>query len=119
MTHESTQLQSDGYHTFAELYEHRHALFLALMRFNPERSWVSLRHHDGEIPFGDPNWFIAGMGLGVLDSRGSEVMITYHLPIELWPHAMATGAHILENGKEWDGHTPQDVVDRLLAWVTI
>jgi|LakMenE27Jul10ns_1017307.scaffolds.fasta_scaffold00633_3 hypothetical protein len=97
MTHESTQLQSDGYHTFAELYEHRHALFLALMRSNPQRSWISLRHHDGEIPFGDPNWFIAGMDLG---SRGVPIQITYHLPIDLWPHAVNTGAVILENAKE-------------------
>jgi hypothetical protein len=115
MAHENIQLQSDGYHTFAELYEHRHALFLALMSSNPNRSWISEKHHDGEIPFGDPNWFIAGMDLG---HEGYQIPITYHLPIELWCHAVATGAHILENGKEWDGHTPQDVVDRLLAWAT-
>ena len=116
MTNENPQLQSDGYHTFAELYEHRHALFLALMRSNPDRSWVSLRHHDGEIPFEDPNWFIAGMDLGC---EGYPIQITYHLPAKLWNHAKATGAHILENGKEWDGHTSQDVVDRLLEWATI
>jgi hypothetical protein len=115
MTHESTQLQSDGYHTFAELYEHRHALFLALMRSNPKKSWISLRHHDGEIPFGDPNWFIAGMDLG---REGVPIQITYHLPIELWCRAVDAGAVILENGKEWDGHTPRDVVDRLLEWAS-
>lgn len=31
--------QSDGYHTFAELYEHRHALFLCLMASAPSLSW--------------------------------------------------------------------------------
>lgn len=34
---------SDGYHTFNELYQHRCALFLALMASNPSIS----KHHDG------------------------------------------------------------------------
>lgn len=110
-TNENPQLQSDGYHTFAELYEHRHALFLALMRSNPTLSWYSLLHSDGTTPFGDPNWFIAGM---CLEDKGN---ITYHLPIGLWSYAEATGAQELERGKEWDGHTSQDVVDRLMNWV--
>ena len=38
---------SDGYHTFNELYEHRHALFLALMKAYPQWSWYSGKHHDG------------------------------------------------------------------------
>jgi len=38
---------SDGYHTFDELYEHRHWLFLSLMKMWPERAWASKLHADG------------------------------------------------------------------------
>lgn len=41
---------SDGYHTFDELYEHRMALTLGLMKNCPKISWRSRNHHpDGEI----------------------------------------------------------------------
>lgn len=101
---------SDGYHTLAELYEHRHALFLALMKSNPKQSWISLCHSDGCIPFNDHGWFIAGMTLDGKD-------ITYHLPARLWGLAVGTGASVLPLGREWDGHTAEDVVTRLMEWV--
>lgn len=103
---------SDGYHTFEELYEHRHVLFLSLMRCLGDLSWFSKRHFDGEVPFGDENWFIAGISLPLAGE------ITYHLPMRLWPDAVATGATQRERGKEWDGHTPSDVVTRLLTFAT-
>jgi hypothetical protein len=98
---------SDGHHTFDELYEHRHALFLALVKAHPEKSWISLKHHDGSEWDG---WFIAGMDL-------PAGPITYHLPIRLWYMAMKTGAVVLERGKEWDGHTAGQVVIRLQCFV--
>lgn len=98
--------QSDGYHTFAELYEHRHSLCLALMKAMPQLSWFSRRHEDGEICFGDGSWFIVGIDL----PNGT---ITYHLPVEMWEIAQKTGAQELERGRRWDGHTPNDVVHRL------
>jgi hypothetical protein len=101
---------SDGYHTFAELYEHRHALFLALMRAMPQHCWFSLRHADGEKCFGGDDWFIAGAEL----PGGSSV--TYHLPADLYPLAKATGASRLDLGRPWDGHTASDVVSRLMEW---
>jgi hypothetical protein len=101
---------SDGYHTFAELYEHRHALFLALMRAMPQHCWFSLRHADGEKCFGGDDWFIAGAEL----PGGSSV--TYHLPVDLYPLANATGASRLDLGRPWDGHTASDVVSRLMEW---
>jgi hypothetical protein len=101
---------SDGYHTFAELYEHRHALCLALMRAIPDRFWYSRRHNDGTIPFGDPDWFIVG---AYLEGVGP---ITYHLPIRMWDATRLTGATELENGKEWDGHSSNEVVLRLKLW---
>ncbi len=103
---------SDGYHTFAELYEHRHAMFLALMRAMPQHCWFSLRHADGERCFGGDDWFIAGAEL----PGGSSV--TYHLPADLYSLAKATGASRLDLGRPWDGHTASDVVSRLMEWAS-
>jgi len=104
---------SDGYHTFAELYEHRHALCLALMRAMPQHCWFSSRHADGERCFGGSDWFIVGIEL----PRGSSV--TYHLPAELYPTAQATGAADLPKGRPWDEHTAADVVSRLKEWAAL
>jgi hypothetical protein len=97
---------SDGYHTFDELYEHRHALFLALMACLPQLAWLSSKHHDDSEMEG---WFIAGLELPTGD-------VSYHLPNRLMGAAMQTGAKVLERGKEWDGHTSTDVILRLHAW---
>ena len=102
---------SDGYHTFAELYEHRHSLMLALMRAMPGLCWFSQRHSDGELPFGSADWFIVGADL----PTGA---ITYHLPIELLPLARQTGAAELAVGRPWDGHTASDVIERMRAWAS-
>lgn len=101
---------SDGYHTFAELYEHRHALMLAFMRAAPDLCWFSQRHSDGELCFGGGQWFIVGAEL-------STGMITYHLPIECLPLAQQTGATELAAGRPWDGHTASDVIEHLRDWV--
>jgi hypothetical protein len=103
---------SDGYHTFAELYEHRHALTLALMKAMPRHFWFSRRHADGELCFGDGEWFIVG---AELPDSGK---ITYHLPMRLWRLAEMTGATELDRGHPWDGHTAADVVNRLKAWAS-
>lgn len=103
---------SDGYHTFAELYEHRHSLMLALMRALPELCWFSQRHSDGELPFGSPDWFLVGADL----PTGA---ISYHMPIELLPLAQQTGASELTVGSTWDGHTANDVIQRLRAWAVL
>jgi len=108
----NTGLISDGYHTFNELYEHRHALMLALMKAVPQHSWFSRRHHDGELCFGDGEWFIVG---AELPESGA---VTYHLPMRLWGLAELTGAAELERGRPWDGHTANDVVHRLKAWAS-
>jgi len=114
MTANGTGQISDGYHTFNELYEHRHALCLALMKAMPEHWWFSKRHHDGELCFGDGDWFIVGATLPGIPCGE----VTYHLPSRLWEHANTTGATRLEHGRLWDGHTSEDVTARLLAWVS-
>lgn len=102
---------SDGYHTFAELYQHRHALTLALMHAVPNLCWFSQRHWDGELPFGSREWFIVGADF----PTGS---ITYHLPIAMLELARQTGACELATGRPWDGHTADDVIQRLREWAT-
>jgi hypothetical protein len=107
---------SDGYHTFADLYEHRHALCLAFMKAMPQRWWFSKRHSDGELCFGDGEWFIVGAELPGMGKHGS---ITYHLPIRLWNVAKETGASELVKGRPWDGHTADEVVSRLVKWASV
>jgi hypothetical protein len=109
----------DGYHTFDELYDHRFALFIALCKSLLEHSedlyvdgqvtpyrnggiWRSKLHHDGSSFDG---WFI--MGIRTDHSK----QITYHLPLSKWDE---TGfAYTLEVAPEWDGHTSDDVIERL------
>jgi len=93
---------SDGYHTFNELYEHRHALFAVACHFLG--GWKSKEHHDGTMFAG---WFIAGL-------TTSEGMATYHLPIRLWD---AFPGRVRERAPEWDGHTANDVIGRLWTHV--
>ena len=94
---------SDGYHTFDDLYGHRCALFAALATHNPELSWKSRRHYDGSTY---PGWFIAGMRL-------PPGPITYHLPDHLWDRVRVPEQEL---GYKWDGHTADDVIQRLLRW---
>src|SRR5438105_4296320 len=104
---------SDGYHTFEDLYEHRHILFIALCKFaktiNTETDhliypvWCSVLHSDG-TKYDD--WFILGIG----KDKGKQ--ITYHLPARFW-NEVCEFAEVLEKAPEWDGHTPQDVLTRL------
>lgn len=95
---------SDGYHTFNELYDHRHALFICLMKAYPELSWYSRKHPDGTEWDG---WFLAGMHLPQGD-------ISYHLP-DSWMILMPDLPY-LEKAPEFDGHTSEDVVSRLRAF---
>lgn len=96
---------SDGYHTFNELYEHRHALFMALAKTSEFLAWKSRLHADGTRFDG---WFVAGIEL-------PTGQITYHLPERLWD---ACPAEVLERGRLWDGHTSDDVVQRLTEFAT-
>ena len=112
-----TNLVSDGYHTFGELYEHRITLYIALLRIKAnivdpmtgdwvhrEDIWRSKAHSDGSVW---PGWFI----LGVYKEAGEQ--ITYHLPISKWDEC--DFAQILDQAPDWDGHTSQDVLIRLEA----
>lgn len=103
---------SDGYHTFAELYDHRITLYIALARIiereieGVERIiWRSKYHSNGELCFGTGTQFVLGIGT----ETGKQ--ITYHIPIERWNE---TGfAETFERAPEWDKHTSADVLERI------
>lgn len=122
---------SDGYHTIAELYDHRIRLYLSLAKLRakmehetdmPSVCWCKPRvevvingtitvhdypyrsklHADGSAFDG---WFILGL------TREPGKQITYHLPISYWDEAEF--AETLDKAPEWDGHTSADVLERL------
>ncbi|MHB9161698.1 MAG: WDGH domain-containing protein [Nitrosotalea sp.] len=101
--HLDTNLISDGYHTFGELYDHRIALFIALCNMIPLNSWKSKKHYDGSTMEG---WFIAGIG----KTKGHQ--ITYHLPLDKWSDLRSIPFD--KAPAKWDGHTSKDVIKRLL-----
>jgi hypothetical protein len=106
-----TNRVSDGYHTFGELYDHRCILYIAMCKLLSEKRdspsvWRSKKHADGSVWEG---WFL----LGISTRKGEQ--ITYHLPEKLW-----NGTHfaaVLEKAPEFDGHTSQDVLSRILKLV--
>ena len=102
MTRETGEI-SDGYHTFDELYLHRHVLFCSLMVSNPGLSWRAEKHSDGTFFKG---YFIAGMDLG-----GKQ--ITYHLPGSFWNMLNGKGLTTYDYAPDFDGHTSDDVIERL------
>lgn len=94
---------SDGYHTFNGLYYQRMMLFAVLVKTYKDRSWKSRRHSDGEPCFGG-GWFIVGIDT----PQGSY---TYHYEDKYFNMFDCIE---LSKGKEWDGHTEDDVT-RLLS----
>lgn len=102
---------SDGYHTMDDLYEHRYRLFITLCRLlrkdlDHRGVWRSQKHADGTM-FDD--MFILGISKSKYKDESKQ--ITYHLPIVFW--AQCDFAETLDNAPEWDGHTADDVLDRL------
>lgn len=100
---------SDGYHTFDELYEFRKAYNVAL--FN---EWAlqgknnvhkSEFHHDGEKCFGG-GWF-------VVVAETDKGQISNHYEMKDWDlFKIPSSAKALV---EFDGHTSEDVIERLLG----
>lgn len=87
---------SDGFHTMQDLYEHRVALFIALMESNPGISW---KYRD----FENDEWVLGGMNL-------KTGPIAYPLPGEVFDN-LAVGSRI--EPPEYDGYTPDDILRRL------
>lgn len=105
-----TNLISDGYHTYGQLYEHRITLYIALCRiianstykFDQSPIWRSETMSDGSKWDG---WFLLGM------CQESGEQITYHLPMSKWGEC--NFAETLDKAPEWDHHTSEDVLKRL------
>ena len=97
---------SDGYHTFNELYDHRAALTAALFKSLPSDTvYKSKKHHDGTMYDG---MFIVGANLPGIGA------ISYHYDLDPWWDVF--NIREVENAPEWDGHTPNDVIERLKAY---
>jgi hypothetical protein len=110
-----TNLVSDSYHTFGELYEARKCLNAALFNewadyhdrdempsplHDVHKSW---RHHDGELCFGG-GWFIV---VAVLPTG----QISYHYEAKDWD--LFRIPEVEKAKYEFDGHTSADVLERL------
>ena len=92
---------SDGYHTFNELYHHRAILFSVICNSMPDKAWKSKLHDTGDMYDG---MFIVGI-------ETPEGQATYHYDIE--PYWDMFKVKELEKAPKWDGHTPQDAIDRI------
>jgi hypothetical protein len=99
---------SDGYHTIDELYEFRKVYNACLFNEWAEQGKYDVhkseKHSDGEFCFGG-DWFIVVATLPTGD-------ISNHYEMKDWD---LFKCRVEEKAKEWDGHTSQDVVKRLLA----
>jgi len=94
---------SDGYHTFNELYDHRAKLFSVIVRNYPDLCWKAKLHHDCTMYDG---MFI--VGINTPDGQAS-----YHYDID--PYWDMFNCKELDRAPEWDGHTPQQAIDRIAA----
>lgn len=103
---EKTELLSDGYHTFAELYEFRKlynaALFNEWSRMKVWQVHKSKKHFDGEDCFGG-GWFIVMATL-----PGGQ--ISNHYELKDWDLFKCEERPFAD---KWDGHTSADVLRRL------
>lgn len=92
---------SDGYHTFNELYHHRAILFAIVCSQFKALAWKSKLHDTGDMYDG---MFI----VGIETPMGQA---TYHYDID--PYWNIFDVKELPNAPKWDGHTPNDAINRL------
>jgi hypothetical protein len=101
---------SDGYHTFAELYEQRTVLLALATAYGPMTTFRSRLHADGTM--------FPGMFLVETTSPGDPTgpePVTFHVDEKHW--SLFDHAHTLERAFLWDGHTSADVLNNLRAWI--
>lgn len=92
---------SDGYHTFNELYYHRAILFSVICNMFPDKAWKSKLHDTGDMFEG---MFIVGI-------ETPEGQATYHYDID--PYWDMFKVKELDRAPAWDGHTPEDAINRI------
>ena len=94
---------SDGYHTFNELYECRHALFIALMKAHFRTAY---RANNNDVWESYQWWFIWWINT-------NEWQISFHIPNALWNELDDYGIQTSLNAPKWDWHTTKDCINRL------
>lgn len=92
---------SDGYHTFDELYHHRAVLFSVIVENFATRAWKSKLHADGTMYEG---MFIIGI-------ETPDGQATYHYDVE--PYWNLFRCKEVDRAPEWDGHTPEQAIERI------
>lgn len=92
---------SDGYHTFNELYHHRAVLFSVIVENFAARAWKSKLHADGTMYEG---MFIVGI-------ETPDGQATYHYDVE--PYWDMFRCKEVDRAPEWDGHTPDQAIERI------
>lgn len=102
---------SDGYHTFNELYDYRKAYNAAFFNELAKQGLYDVHksrfHSDGEIPFGNDNWFIVMAEL-------PTGQISNHYEMKDWN---LFDIPEKEKANVYDGHSPQDVYERLVKYL--
>lgn len=92
---------SDGYHTFNELYHHRAVLFSVIVKIFADRAWKSKLHADGTMYDG---MFIVGI-------ETPDGQATYHYDVD--PYWNMFQCKEVDRVPEWDGHTPDQAIERI------
>lgn len=110
-TFDDIEKVSDGYHTFAELYEYRKlynaAFFNELAKKGICNVHKSKRHATGEECFGG-GWFIVMADL-------PTGQISNHYKLKDWGLFKCEERPFAE---KWDGHTPKQAAQRILDYLS-
>ena len=96
---------NDTYHSFDDLYDHRMVL-TALAFIHLPYAWKSKKHAEGDMFDG---MFIVG-------APTPDGMITYHYDLEYWDMFKLPE---LPHAPEFDGHTPEDVINRIKNYIAM
>lgn len=103
---------SDGYHTIAELYDHRCLLFINLVLLHLKNDgcayWVE-EHYEG--------WDLLLMKeTESATPPYKHYQISYHVPIKYRNLYRKRVSQVEPDSHHFDGHTSQDVLDRLVKY---
>ena len=98
---------SDGHHTFGDLYAHRTYLFALICKlYRPTiYVWKTRLHEDGTMY---DDMFLVGIDL-------PNGQISYHINNMYWD--LFNEVEEIEHAPEYDGYTPDDVLDRIGGYV--
>lgn len=102
---------SDGYHTFQELYDQRRTLFYVVCKLLEDQGYEVYKtklHHDGTM--------FDGHFMVCVESVDGDM--TFHFEERHWDFFKDI-PEVERAQKPFDGHTPKDVMDRLIRVVNI